>query len=360
MTLTIQSQVSHAATTINTLQASCCNGLGELALRVKNFVSKYFLEPWEYLIFQARSSIGALSWVIKNAQYNDRRASPFGPIKLIDDEFQKTSYFQKLQTLDPHLADPNTRKSRIDVLNNLLKEGTCWGQSLILLNDPNLLRVEHFGNDQLGQEAVYLQTIQMLQIRIDQTISLKQLMAKAGRDPQEFISTSGQIDEAIMFDFIYQQKSKVWRFLIRGMIQMMSPELLAISDGELLAKKVQLSSTVNSHFSSARPVTFQADKFLAKHAAQEELDQKICNFFTKNQGTFVLSSWDKEKKLGHAVFIDNTNEKECRVFDPALSASYKFSDATTGISCMLKFMHALFPTAKTMHHRVSTLSPAYG
>jgi len=329
--------------------------LETLAFRVKNFVSKYFLEPLEHFYSQASSFWHALIWAIKYSNYKIATSFPSKTeIKLIDANFEKSPYFEKLQSLDPLLANPQTRKERIDLLNRMLSEGTCWGQSLILLNDPDLLKSENSHLEQLGCQATYLQTIQLLQISVHLALDLQKRIEETGRDPREFISSSGNLDEAKLFDFIHQEKPKVYRFIVREWISSLSPELFSMSRGELLAKKVQLSSAVNAHFTN--PVSYQEDHLLVKKGMQEDLDRKVHDFFMKNKGAFVLSSWDNERKLGHAVFIDN-REKKCHVFDPALSTSYQFPDTSVGIQTMLQFMHSLFPSAVKMHHRVSTLSP---
>jgi len=323
---------------------------GLFALRVKNFVSKYFIEPFEYPVFCISPLIRCISWIKKNIG-NILPVKLFHQTQLVDEKFKESIYFKKLQKLDPLLADPMTAKQRIDDLNGLLKLGTCYGQSVSLLKDPKGLDLAIPATEP-SDEVIFLQCLLNQNSLLKSVIEIKKALIESGWSIEGVLTPSGQINEAVLFDCLRKEMPNSPRFFIRVIISQLDPATLKLSDAELSSRAAKLSSALNDELSTTGRTEFIEKFCLAGEGTQKERDQKITDFFQKNKGNFIFASEDQEVGIGHAIFVRH-NDSDFRAYDPTTGSIYRYKNAEEGVKRLIEWFNAALPKSGVLTHWVS-------
>lgn len=308
----------------------------DCVLRIKNAVSKYFLEYIAFLspnhLFDLVVFIGkSLYWELKESfsffwfedfksrvQHVKTTVLCQSELQWGSEEFLASEHCFKLKNLFPIIEV--WEKKQFDWL--CLDEGTCFGKSFTAMKyhhlfDPHRGFLGEGEEPHLDTQVIFFQALHGLRKIYEGISKIKKRMDANKAAP--LLSKEPAMREACLFYDLQRVNvpSGEARYLSEVFSELFyqtSEELelaIQICDDVLAAEFPSQQNVVQEVFSNEKECTKRT---------QKELDQDICDFLAEKDGAFVLIGGG-ERRIGHAMFL-KMEQGKCIAYDPATAMSF--------------------------------------
>ncbi len=352
----------------------------DCAIRIKNFVSKYFIEYiefffphtfYDFIVFVGKS----IYWDLKECRFGHWLEQ----FKSRVEHVQTTKLYEAQLQIDANtfISSPQYRrlKERFPVIEvwkkkqidwTSLNEGVCFGNAVTAMKYHRLFDtrtgfkgIEAPDKNCLGNEAIFFQSLHELRSIHEGVLTIKKRMVAQHITEKDLLSKEEAVREAWLFHFL--RKVYVSRLEARYLSETF-PELFALSSYELQQIVESCDRIVDEELCSAETLNpqlhekYSSEKNYEKRT-QSELDKDICRFLSVNSGHFVLLCGG-QKKIGHAMFL-KVEQGKCVSFDPATELSFVTDHTADGIFMTIELMKKILIKANfgsNLYYKVMSLT----
>jgi hypothetical protein len=318
-----------------------CQALRVLIAKIKNFISRCFIEPFERARYQNTVSKNVADWKSKNVEVLwVEKDNSLSSLRLEEN----SPYVQKLKNLLSKLFPGANDAAYVKALNEIFENGSCYGQSYALLKCHDKFHVKKDKADalpkslpaNLREAGSFFHALQFLRLHAEVALGLKQ---------NGVTST----DKAVIFDSLRKLAPTTFRHITRIQTDLVDESALALSVDALKAR----ISLVDAEIKKEIPNLCVVEKI---EGSLQETDKKVATLFEKFRGTAQITAGDAVRGVGHTILLKK-EDAGCLVFDPYHHTWSFYEDGKKGVEKTLAFLKCfLDKPSHAIRYDISTIA----